>query len=242
MNAWSDTRRLEALPFFFAGEAAAYFWQLPAEKRATYASVKDAMLRTFGDTADGFALHERVYQRIKRPDESVKAYARALESLATKAGFSDDAKRAAFLRGLPVATRGNLATLLTVNEPKTFAEVVEVASKVETLSKEVPKATALFADAEEKPARDPLHDTLARLTDILAVQVATAGPTRRPERPVRCFECDEEGHFARDCRRRQPRFDRESRDRRIFASGYEAKRCSRRSVWRQGITKSRWRP
>ena len=147
-----------------------------------------------------------VRTRSKREEETLQAYAEDLRRLTrlaypeAEAKTTDSMARDRFVDGL---RDGRLRHWICQNEPHTIEDAVSVALKAEVFLK---------AEEEKGGAVRATNTTMAEQLKALTEQVASLqsqGMGPRDRRPFgnrrnegyhkRCFRCDKEGHFRREC-------------------------------------------
>uniref|UniRef100_A0A5S6Q4C2 Uncharacterized protein n=1 Tax=Trichuris muris TaxID=70415 RepID=A0A5S6Q4C2_TRIMR len=181
------------IPLRLSGGAFAVYLHLPDEDKKSAAKVKAALLAAFAK--DPFAAYDEFSCRKLRNGESPDVFLADLRRLASLfGGVPEKAMMCAFIAGLPESVRRLLRASSRLGEL--------------SLNQVLVQARAVLSD--ERPAI---------VQDSCMGAKESWPPANVGER--RCYECDEVGHFARDCMgHRKANPEAEPRARQVKSQGF----------------------
>ncbi len=144
------------------------------------------------------------------PNEKITLYAERARQLVahaypnfTEADRMEQALRC-FLQGLPAA--GNFRMQIRLKGFRTMTEAVEYGVPLEQImNDERPRGTPARGAEVGAPAEEPsvakLAEELSKCKQLVAAlqEMRMKGHGRGAGRPIRCYECDQLGHIARNC-------------------------------------------
>jgi hypothetical protein len=160
------------LPLFLFGGAFAVYKSLSETVRGDYGKLKEALMRAF--TVNQFRAYEEFMGRTLRIGEAVDVYLSDLQRLADLVSKTHDEEwiKCALVNGLPVDVKTQLTAACTL-ENMSLQEITQ-------------RARALINSG----------DAVSGLSS-LAIKHLPAKP-----RVIKCFFCQEEGHFSSRCPRK----------------------------------------
>ena len=171
-NGWKDDEMLRKLPAFLRGQAAAYFYSLPADQKDTYAHLTAALKTALCPKANREQFYADFECRYLRPDEDPALFQWELEELLSKADpdLSNDGRHALlarqFMKGLHADLR---LRLLEFNPTLSLKEMREFVQRHRAIRRTTP-APAFASSLRESlpPADASLSDQLHNLTAAVA--------------------------------------------------------------------------
>eukprot|EP00794_Sanderia_malayensis_P021266 gene21266-biopygen16300 len=226
----TDAKRFAKLPAFLQGPAATYFESLGEDEKDTYSHLTTSLLRCFSPPVDRERHYRLFEDSTLRASEDpmlflwrLKACLKDAEPDLSNAAFDALLKRQ-FMKSLP---DGMKMKLLESNPIPQLDEMVSFAQRHRAIQA-LPSSNSNYAtcasgldesSAAESPTvigqlqqqqeqhqqqmtkmADLLAQLTARQTDLLAAIAPTSPPPPPTKRRIRCFHCQQEGHFARNCR------------------------------------------
>jgi len=226
-NNWDAAAKLRKLPAFLRGPAAAYFHSLADAQKDTYAHLVKFLRDRLCPVVDCERLYAEFESRHLRPNEDPSLFLWALEDILSKADpyLSDAAKQALlgrqFLRGLPNEIKLRLLEHDPTPKLTSMVEFVQRFHAVHGTAYESRAINNAFTtrDAVDSP-QDSLRTSVVELTTAVSSsqtslqmppQPLKQTPNRRrtarrwrdvesrQRRGVRCFNCNQFGHYARSC-------------------------------------------
>ena len=178
----SITNVTKILPAFLRGDAFAVFANLPADRRASYEAISEALTTAFG-MDEHVAFQELVTLRW-REGEPVDVFVADLRRLASLAGVQERVVRMVLLNGLPGQVGMQIKTTPRI--------------KTMTMDQVVTLARALMAAATGQWEQGMVQGAVRR-PGFSGVDHAEVGAVVTEGRRLKCFGCLEEGHFIRNC-------------------------------------------
>eukprot|EP00794_Sanderia_malayensis_P015652 gene15652-biopygen13346 len=226
----TNAKRFAKLPAFLQGPAATYFESLGEDEKDTYSHLTTSLLRCFSPPVDRERHYRVFEDSTLRASEDpmlflwrLKACLKDAEPDLSNAAFDALLKRQ-FMKGLP---NGMKMKLLESNPIPQLDEMVPFAQRHPAIQA-LPSSNSNYAtcasgldesSAAESPTvigqlqqqqeqhqqqmtkmADLLAQLTARQTDLVAAIAPTSPPPPPTKRRLRCFRCQQEGHFARNCR------------------------------------------
>lgn len=209
MNGASDADKVSKLAVSLKADALSwYVAEIAKEANAqlTFADWQDLITKQFAKSSQSKC--NELFANKQREDQKAIAYYHATIRMcaAVDPNMTEEVKIAHLCRGL----RQDLQSKIKLMKPKSTAEFL---SDLQVLT-----------DDDDKPA-----DTNKKLIEVLTTQLAKeqakpasavapalfvqpersseqrGGQRQASRRDVRCFNCNDIGHYARDCRKRSPR-------------------------------------
>jgi hypothetical protein len=150
-------------------------------------------------TADDAVAAQRELSNCTQGSDSVANYAGKFQQIAERTRYSDEDKMARFYDGLSSKAKDlmNLASVL--KEPKTLAETIETAVKLEFKMRKNPNTQQSAPSQPRAPAKDPYA------MEIDASRPGPSGKSREDFFQVmrsHCFGCGGKGHSKSQCNRK----------------------------------------
>ena len=191
--------------------------RFPALASTRFKTISDFIVSTFGFHRDKATVRRQLQTRRQKPAEPVGAFAVDVTALVAELDEQVDDYVELFLSGL----RDDIAILLGITTPSSFADAVALAQKAE----------ARLAARRGVPAQQrQQHDAAAVYSSSPS---SRQPPPRRPyqgnqsqrddnPRVLRCFYCKKPGHVIRDCMKRKAAEQRRNAPQRGYRRGVHA--------------------
>ena len=221
VNEWDDSQLLKFLRVRLTGRAQAVFHRLPDSAKDSFDNAVRALEAHFKPEGKRELYLADFSTRNKRPVESWMEYSEELRWLAAKAypDLSTKAHEQLALTHFLNSIRDTQTVLLVKQKnPSSLAEAVTYVMQIESVlastrivsSHEEPTSVPVLSASRE----DKLLDLMTKLSDrIESISLQQQSPRftpkprpphripapRAPRKPVICFRCNQEGHFARGC-------------------------------------------
>ena len=177
------------IPLHLEGTAFEVYEQMEETQQLDAAAIKRCLREAFGK--DKFAAYDAFRQRSWNPNEAVDAFLSDLRRLAGLAGIkSDEIICLAFVCGLPPDVSSQLRATARIGEAdlQTILEIARVLMDERVQG----------AFAAGRPMRHHVNDSRQKLKCFRCGGDHLARSCRKRV-DVRCWRCDQPGHFARNC-------------------------------------------
>ena len=222
---WDDAAKLKWLHVRLTGRAGTAFRRLPAETKADYNAAVGALKERFEPASKRELYMASLNSRTKKRSEDWAVYGEDLKLLADKAYPElQEAAREQF--ALNQFLNVQVAFAVKQAKPTTVNDAIRLTMEMESYlrpSKPAKKVTFMDEgdnDQEEtrvvaaagtlRPTTDAAMQQLLQRMERIETELQScrkamneqpAGPSRqrRWARPPKCWNCDEEGHLARNC-------------------------------------------
>jgi hypothetical protein len=181
----------EFIPLFLEEAALAVYLQMSEENKKSGQNIKERLREAFGE--DPFAAYQKLTKK-KWQGESIDVFATDLNRLARSAGITEEViLKRAFVTGLPLEIGKDLRALNGI-ELMSMADLVTRARAVTAATQESREVIAAGRQFVQKMNR-PWKERPPYRKDINEREVSSWS--------VICWNCQKQGHIARDCRSRQ---------------------------------------
>ena len=213
---------LKKLPAFLRGQASSYYFSLPDASKGTYADLKKGLRKVLCPVVareNYFAEFER---RTLRPSEDPSLFLWELENILTKADpeMKDEAKDALLCRQFLKGLSDDLRLRLLEHDPTpTLKSMTEFVQRFRAIHMDNCRSPACAVPSAPAPPTPPLQQSINQLTAAVAeltankkkLQTAVEDKAKQqqppkwqrnqsfPRKQQRCYNCNQWGHFARDC-------------------------------------------
>ena len=211
---WDDERKAVILGICLKGEARVVLAGLEPAKRRSYFSLTNALSQSFAPHGMVHLHQAELKARKRKPDESMADLGREIAKLARLAYPTADAATReviginAFLEALP-GPASEMKLHVIKGRPRSLQEAVAHATEVDAVMEaEARKSSRRRGDvrvlgATEEELREELEKMkvdLKKTQDELrsARNQAQKRPRKRLQ-DITCYECQEKGHYKRDC-------------------------------------------
>ena len=221
VNEWDDTKQLQFLRVRLTGRAQAVFHRLPQSEKDSFDEAVRALQAHFEPEGKRDLYLADFSTRSRRPVESWMEYAEELRWLAAKAYPELSTKaheQLALTRFLSSITDAQTILLVKQKNPVSLTEAVTYTMQIESVM-----ASTRQVPPNQEPAtvpvlstshEDKLIDAMTKLSDkIDSMNIRQQTPRftskfrsprqtstpQSPHKPVICYRCHQEGHFARGC-------------------------------------------
>jgi hypothetical protein len=206
---WDDVRGARKLKLLLCGEAQMFVWDLDETKQKSLKSIKEALIKQYGGSADSFQAMTAFEERKRQPGETLRELCFALRQLHQKARPDDNAvlrDRDVRFRLLQLLAPQIREQLLKSDDYNTCTLDVlqERALRLEQVTSKQLQASEPRA-ATVTDANDRLQRLEQRMEDLIArvqahgKQTASGRGIQRRRRGC-CYNCGKPGHFAAQCR------------------------------------------
>lgn len=214
---WNDAKMASKIKLLLSGEALVFVWDLPEDKKKSFASIKEELEKFYSSKENSFCAMSEFESRKRRQGESLRELCLALKLLYRKARpehaqtVRDCEVRHRLLALLPREIRE--ALLKDPDWDKVNPEqLADRATALESIGgKGAPASVAVTSVSTLVTDRlEQMQEQLADLAATVAT-ISSRGGQRGRGRGARgkgssrgrCFNCAQPGHFAAQCPRRQ---------------------------------------
>ena len=213
-NGWNDEMKALKLPTLLEGEPLGIWLEATEEEQGVYGTMKEKIITKMAPMA--FSSLQEFHNRKMLPGEAIPLYLFELKRLLGQAmaGLAKEARDQLlihqFLVGLPESVSRQLRGTGDTKDLERLAE----RAKILITAMEQERVSAITTTDSEV---SQLKEQITGLTE----QVAALTMQKKEGVPRRCFNCNQVGHFQRNCPNRR-------RDRRCFECGrlgHTARQC-----------------
>ena len=229
MHGQNDVKRALGLRFALTGPAMDVFRAQPQANNMTpnnYTIVKQTLIDQFRDSNDKRAAADYPTTEAMhlRPNESVRDFGQRARSAFIAANTArrelqqstlsvrDQGKR--LVECLPHNWRNEIEMHLDVNDTDsetvlTFATRMERLKRPWTVATETRNNVSNTSNKRAKldTVKDMVREAILTMREEFAATIEQQGSVHDRKQSIRCYQCNEFGHFARNCRQQQRNFN-----------------------------------
>ena len=242
LNGWNDGEKLRWLKVRLVGKARVAFNRLTHVTQQSFATAKEALHNRFEPDSKRELYKVELERRKKSEKESWADYGDALSQLARKAfpNLQDEAReQLALNRYMDQLKNPQISFSVKQRRPRSIQEAVSATIELQSYLVK-PDAQEAVCEVKEESAVATIKSTQTDIMDMMqrlitrVEQLETnsqrykppkpARPVQQPSgqrsntQPVRCYRCQQFGHFARGCAMPDPSKQARGRDQETVTS------------------------
>ena len=204
-NQWNEEKKLTVIPALLRGKLLDFYAVLTSEERRDLVTMKKALSDRAGVTKDPLKSAKHFGERRQEAKESVRDFELGLRKLFKEAYPTEDADgSSAYLSRFITSLSPSIAReVLLRGTPDNIEDAVKKALDVERVMHYVEKqeTEVMKVDTSEKQRHDTTQEILEQIVKRMeALESRLEKPSYRPQQASRrCYNCNEEGHYRRNC-------------------------------------------
>ncbi|KAL5484375.1 hypothetical protein EMCRGX_G020856 [Ephydatia muelleri] len=204
-NQWNEEKKLTVIPALLRGKLLDFYAVLTSEERRDLVTMKKALSDRAGVTKDPLKSAKHFGERRQEAKESVRDFELGLRKLFKEAYPTEDADgSSAYLSRFITSLSPSIAReVLLRGTPDNIEDAVKKALDVERVMHYVKKreTEVMKVDTSEKQRHDTTQEILEQIVKRMeALESRLEKPSYRPQQASRrCYNCNEEGHYRRNC-------------------------------------------
>jgi hypothetical protein len=206
-SVWAEVHapgnKLRIFPTLLGEAAFSVYRELTAAQKQSYTEIETAFKHAYSNADFVDAFRAELTNRNRKESENLAVYVGELRKLVRRAypKYNDEAREdvilTRFLSGI-----GETGRKVRNKEPKTVKEALDKASKLEC-RKELDKESISMVHTDKENVKvEPSMEFQAMQQQLeqLQHQIASLTATSSRNSNVRCYNCNNFGHMARDCK------------------------------------------